>query len=350
MSYHVLRLRTLMNRPERVDLAQAVIALDEEDPPAAMLLGDALVKAALKSPAVEPYDLVGYWKLSARMAEVPLPAIENFFQKTPILLHGHAHREARQALLPVYRRLETALDRWLTAFSRAFFLAREGPQPVPALLLATVFVDELNRSLLAQDLGCPPESLPPLPNKLFNLLQRAQGLQAYDARLNHLVQDMAHRLQAQHRNPDEAWALVSVAVMGQEALLAALVYSLVHPTPAGRWEADALMRAAAPVSMLVGRRVLADVTLEGHGLRKGQTVYICPFLSHRALDVPTAPGKSAASYSFGMGPHLCAGRSIALKLTQAFLDARHACPGLAIDGTGLRFSRDINLLVEQTYA
>ena len=98
MSYHVLRLRTLMNRPERIDFAAPVVALDEEHPPALLVLGDSLVKAVLKSDLVVPYDLVGYWKLAARLSPEALPAIDAFFDQTPILLHGSAQREARKSL------------------------------------------------------------------------------------------------------------------------------------------------------------------------------------------------------------------------------------------------------------
>ena len=352
MSYHVLRLRTLMNRPERVALSESLMTLDEEDPPALLVLDEAQVKSILKSEAIEPYDLVGYWKVAARLPGTPLPAIESFFKKTPILLHGQEHRDVRRALTPCYRRIEVAMDSWLPDFIRAFFStarARSGLQNIAAIPFVSAFLDALNRTLIAQDLKCQADSLPVLPNKLFSLLQRSDALMDYDARLACLVHDLAARLSFQQRDPEEAWALVSIAVMGQEPLLAGLLYGLAHRADGGQWTAESLMRMAAPVSMLVGRQVLADVTVDGHPLRQGQTVYICPFLSHRSMDAQAPAGQATSSLSFGMGPHLCAGRTIALKIVQGFLDGLQQFPDLSMDCRGLRFSRDINLQVDKTH-
>jgi hypothetical protein len=353
MSYHVLRLRTLMNRPERIDFSQPMIALDDEQPPALLLLDEPLVKTSLKSDAIAPYDLLAYWKTAARLQPDSLPALNGYFHETPILLNGTRQRETRRALVPGYRRIEIGLDHWLADFSKAYVAGWANVPSVPALGLVHGYLNAVNREIIARDLGCPAQSLPALPHTLFTLLPRSEQLQDYNTKLQALLDDLQAKLISAGRSIEEAWMLVSVSVMGQEALLAGLTYGLAHPAPTGRWSAEALMRESAPVSMLVGRRVLQNVTLEGHPLLEGQTIYICPFLAHRTMaQQPTLTqpeNTSEASYAFGAGAHVCAGRNIALKMVQAFLNACNDLPDLQIDCSGLKFSRDINLMVSSTH-
>lgn len=347
MSYHVLRLRTLMNRPERIDLTQPVALLDEEAPPAVLVLDEALAREALKSDAIAPYDLLAYWKAAARRPSAPLSALEGFFRETPVLLHGEAQRAARKALVPCYRRIEHALPQWLPAFGRDYFQAQSRLQPLHALELARGFLEAANRQIMAIDVGCAADLLPPLPNSLFTLFPRPDALQDYDAKLAALIQVLADLLGAQNRDRGDAWALVSVAVMGQEALLAALVYGLTHEAPQAPWTAEALMQESAPVSMLVGRRALRDVRMKGVSFEQGQMIYICPFLTHQAAAVSKSAEEAPATLSFGSGVHVCAGRKIALILAQCFLDARLQQDDLSLDCSGLIFSRDINLVVRR---
>lgn len=348
MSHHVLHLRTLMNRPDRIDMALPVMALDAEQPPALLLLSEPLIKAVLKCDVIVPTDLVANLKTSARLEQNSLPAIGTFFSKTPMLMNGVTHREVRMGLQPIYRIIEDRLDSWLPDYAQAC-LQSAGPQNrVSAFSWVSGFLDGVNRRIMAVHVGCPVEHLPPLPNQLYRLLPRAEDLIIYDQSLQALVSFLAEQLSMQQRDPDEAWALVSVAVMGQESLLSGLLFSMVKAAPQGHWTAESLMRESAPVSMLGCRQVQTDVELEGVKFLAGQLLYVCPFLTHLSMRQGScAPTSASSSYSFGSGAHVCAGRKIALKIVQAFLDAHQQCSPLNVNQQNLRFFRDINLMVQQ---
>lgn len=337
-----------MNRPERIDLEQRWMPLDEEQPPALLVLDESLTKAVLKCDVIGPTDLVGNFKAAARMDQASLPTIDMFFRKTPMLLHGVDQRQARKALQPCYRSIEDGLDLWLSDYALTYFESRVQQSPVSSVALVSDYLHGVNRRIVARNVGCSLDHLPPLPNNLFRLLPRAEQLLSYDQTLHTLVSFLTEQLCAQQRDPDEAWALVSVAVMGQEPLLSGLAFALSSPAPQGGWTPEALMRESAPVSMLGCRQVLADVTLEGVQFIKGQLLYICPFLTHKSMKQCSGENLIAdTSYSFGAGAHVCAGRKISLKVVQAFLDAYQQCPQLIVKLKGLRFSRDINLMVQQ---
>lgn len=336
-----------MNRPERIDFTHSVAMLDEEAPPAVLVLNETLAREVLKSDAIAPYDLLAYWKAAARRPSAPLPALEGFFRRTPVLLHGAPQRDARKALMPCYRRVERALPEWLSSFSRDYFEAQSRSRPVHALELAGGYLEAVNRQIMAIDVGSAADALPPLPSGLFSLFPRSGDLQDYDAKLGALAHFLADRLAAVGRDRQEAWALVSVAVMGQEALFAALVYGMVHSASEPPWTAEALIHASAPVSMLVGRQVLRDVRLNGVPFQQGQMIYICPFLTHRAAEIEKDIQETPPTLSFGSGLHVCAGRKIALIIAQSFLDARLEHDDLIVDCTNLMFSRDINLVVRR---
>ncbi len=345
MSSATLLLRNILNDPSRLDMGQEWIALDNGPTPTILVYGETLANAILRSEEFATYNIYAYWKILLQAPPSEFTSLETFFDVAPLFLHGEAHRQARKALVQPYRRIESGLDAWLDAFAEDFFASLPQDQAIKPTWLASAYIEKAFREMLARDVGCTAMELPQLPGELFYFLPRRSHMRDYDARLNMLVSVMGKNLAAMGKHPEDAWALASIAVAGQQPLASALVYGLMNPpASAEAWNGESLMRVSAPVSLL-GREALNDSTIGNLKISRGQHLHICPFLVHLHADRQpgsNAPGKSIA---FGDGPHTCAGRRISLKITEAFLNHwARAGKRLQMDVNGIRLVRDFVLL------
>lgn len=347
MSSAALRLRTIINNPSTLDMTKEWVALDDRSPPTLFVYGESLSNAVLRSEAIATYDLFVYWKAVTQVNPPGYPAIETYFHETPFFLHGEAHRSARKALAQPYRSVEAGLDQWLPVFAENFFKSFQQGQSIKPNHLALSFIEDVFREMLAREAGRQANDFPPLPRTLFNFLPRLKFMQEYDAQLTALVDVLKKSLSHAERDPNEAWALASIVVMGQQPLLSALVYGLMNKPPVGdRWDGEALMRQTAPVSVL-GREAREEVTIRGLKLAKGQPLHICPFLTHMHADVHAKDDAAKKSIAFGAGPHVCSGRKISLKITDAFFSQWARADHIHLDTSGVSLVRDFVLTPQE---
>lgn len=344
MSSSTLRLRKIINDPSCLDMGREWIALDEQPQPPILVYGEALANAILRSEGFATYNIYAYWKVVIQAPPPEFPALETFFEVAPLFLHGEAHRNARKALVQPYRRLEVDLDKWLPDFAEGFFESLGQGQIIRPNQLAASYIEGVFREMLARDVGCATADLPPLPSELFYFLPRVKHMQEYDAQLNTLVGAMKKHLVASGKDADDAWALASVTVAGQQPLTSALVYGLINPPPSGnKWDSETLMRQSAPVSLL-GREAREDATIGDLKISRGQPLHICPFLVHQHADARPRDSAPTKSYAFSDGPHTCAGRRISLKITDAFFNHWASADKVQLDKAGIRLVRDFVLL------
>lgn len=347
MSSSALRLRTIMNNPSTLDMSREWVALDKHTPPTLLIYGESLANAILRTESIATYDLVAYWKMVIKISPPGLPAIESHFQASPFLLSGETHRNARKGLTQPYRRVEAALDQWLPAYTETFFGAFQRGQSVRPKQLALDFIDGVFRKMLARELGCQAEEIPPLPSGLFNFLPRLESVQEFDRRLGRIADVIEKLSGGSGKHRDEAWALSSIVVMGQQPLLGAIVYGLINKPPiGGRWDSEALMRQSSPVSVF-GRKVSEDVTVKGLSLVKGQLVHVCPSLAHLHGDFHSGENVPGQSLAFGAGPHVCSGRKISLKITDTFFKQWAFTDHIKLDTSGLSLIRDMVLTPQE---
>lgn len=344
MSSSTLRLRKIINDPACLDMSREWIALDEQPQPPILVYGETLANAILRSEGFATYNIYAYWKVVIQAPPPEFPALETFFEVAPLFLHGESHRNARKALVPPYRRLESGLDQWLPAFAEKFFESQPKDLPVKPNQLAANYIEGVFREMLAKDVGCPTDDLPLLPSELFYFLPRMKHMQEYDSQLGVLVDAMKRHLSKSGKDPEEAWALASVAVAGQQPLTSALVYGLMNTPPTGdRWDSETLMRLSAPVSLL-GREAREDAVIGDLEITSGQPLHICPFLVHQRADNHSGNSTARKSIAFGDGPHTCAGRRISLKITDAFFHNWAFANNALLDTSGIRLIRDFVLL------
>lgn len=344
MSSITLRLREIINRPDSVDRSQHRMELDGATAPSLLVYDASLATDVLKSDMLVPFDLVALWKQVTRLSSSEIGAIETYFRKTPLFLSGEEHKAARKSLVEPYRRIERSLESWLHGFTQDFFdrHAFEDIDDAPAFVMA--YLNGVFQQMLATDLGCPTGELPPVSTGVLRLIPRPEALRSFSRQLDELVASIKSILQAAGRNPEEAWALASVVVMGREPLLAAILFGLANPSPdAEFWDAETLIHSAAPISVL-SRQVTKDGALDGLDLKKGQSVTVCPFLAHEKADSGVRESRPVRRLEFGFGRHLCSGRALSLKIADSFFRNLPANTRRRIDVANMKLVRDFFLM------
>ncbi len=332
----ILKLVNLLNQQAPLPGANALCRLNAGTPTSWLVRDAALGHAILKSPHVKPYDLLRYFKQVARIEDGELGAIEGYFSHGPLLLHGEKHREVRKTVVQQYQAIEIDLHDWLDAYTRDFLQSHCG-SPVTTTRLARGYVDGLYRTLIARQLGSEPQALPPLPRLLFDLLPRKATLQHANTELQALADACQVR-----RNPStlvekqDPWPLVTLVVMGKDALQTALLFAL-HRRDIK--DAETLFRLSTPVSV-IAREVTHTTTFSGESFSAGDILYLCPSL----MEAHPTYGK----LEFGAGQHICAGRKIAMIVASAFLQGLQATDGLIIRTDNLQWTRSLLLTPKET--
>jgi cytochrome P450 len=348
-----LRLRSLMNNPSNLDLSRDWITLDSIDPPTLLVYGNDLAKQVLKANEVASLNIVNYWKLVAQMGNERLPAIEELFDATPLMLHGDAHTSSRKNFMRLYKKAEISLDSWLPNFCKQFFLKIKNNNEKNPIIAVSNFLEELARHIFADNLNCKANEIPKFPDSIFRMLAKKEILQEYDQRLNNIIVYAKELLKKSGRDPDDAWAIASISTMG-EPLKGALLYGLANtpPTISG-WDAETLLNVSAPVNTL-GRRVLKDCKVRDLDLFEGQYIFVCPFLLHLRNDYFRDSVSSAynsreqTSFAFGFGSHICPGRKMAIKIAGEFLKHLALQPPDFFDLIKIKLIRDFTIIPVNT--
>jgi cytochrome P450 len=343
-----LRLRAILNNPTSLDLSKDWIPLNTASPPTLLVYGDELAKQVLKADTIGSYNLVTYWKLVSKLEAEKLPAVETFFEKSPLFLYGDIHAEARKRLAPIYKTVEAGLDSWLPSFCNDFFIKLKPLQNHDPAKAVNDFLDELAKQMIARYAGGQASDLPKIPNKIFQMLLRPHELREYDQRLGILIQATRQLLMENGQEPEDAWGLVSISVMGREPLTGTLLYALLNTPADGQgWKPEALLHESAPVDIL-GREVLTDCAIGDLQLKKGQLIDICPYLIHLKNEAKAGVNlghnsREQTSFSFGFGGHICPGRKITLKIVREFLRAFNCQPAELFDTSKAKLVRDFIL-------
>jgi len=316
MSSYILKLRELINNPERLDNSLEWVFLDNAEPPNILIYGERLGLEALKTPNFKAVDLLKYWRVLAQAPEGHLGAMEIYFDRAPTILHGEQHFAARRFFAPTYRRIEKDLHNWIVSFTEDFFNAHNQINKINPLCLARDYVQKVTSRIIAQDLNVEAHELPYMPGEVLQMMTTLKALEEYNQRLNVLVDFIQRKLKISGRNPDEAWAIVSTTVMGTEPLLAALVFALMLPTnDLVSWDSERLMSESKPISVL-GREAVCDFEIGNMLFKKGQKVQVTTDLIRN----PSVNLKSPhQTIPFGIGVHICPGKKISLIVADAFL-------------------------------
>ena len=316
MASSVLKLFYLLNNPSEVDRSLRFVELDSLSPPTLLITDPRLAKSILKADEIRSFDLVSYWQSITQSADTLIEPVRNHFKHSPVLLHGQAHRSARKAVLPIYKSAEADLEGWIQDTTREFFQAgAQANEVLSASQFATAYITRVFRKMICNALSVQEKEFPALPGHLFSFFLRAHELLAYSNTLRALTKWIAEN--APGHLAEQADGLLSITVMGREPMIGALTYGLIQrcDRDGQPWTGASLMDEASPVSELIGREVMQDISLEGIHFRQGQILHLSPFLLDKS------PASSESRFTFGHGPHICLGRAIALRIAQAFVES-----------------------------
>ena len=322
MSSHILKLRSYLNNPQRLDFNQDLVELDDGELPTLLILDVQLAHELLKSPHCATYNLVDYWKIVTRSASQP--ALERLFRETPFFLHGDQHREINRQLSKPYRRIEAQLPLWLPDFTADYLVQLADSGSTSGFWAIAEYIRQLFAQLLAREFAVEADQVPSFnaAASLVLMFQSHDNLCYFDSVVHELYRFGTAALSAQGRDQSELSALLSVAMMGREPLFAAILYALMEPPVDGEWDAKAVLRDSAPVAIL-GRQMLEDAHIAGYSFRRGQVINIATFLVRpkSAQGCPLNGQRPSAKQSleFGAGPHLCSGRAISIAIVEIFL-------------------------------
>lgn len=339
----LLKLLQHLNAPHKLSREQKVVALEAGDGAGQLILDADLARAILKHPQARPFDLWEYYLTLTRLTADELPCLTGYFGKGPLLQHATEHSATRRALLPFYRRMERAVtehfDAKLDAFIDGLAMAPERrPDDV-----AQGFADLLFGLMIAQELGLEAAAVPPSPGSFFTLLPRRETLIAREAELAQYVAVLRMHLARQGRPEEDVWALLTLVLMGHDALKGAVFFALSQPQSVAEVaDAEGWMQAIAPVGVLP-RQFDGPVDLDGVCFAAGQIAYICPHLVHQVAQ-SSARGRS---FAFGAGAHMCPGRRIAVHALQALIDRKDRIGLNEVSNAPLQWRRDLLLSARQ---
>jgi cytochrome P450 len=335
MSSFILRLREVLDDPSSLDKQKEWVALDDSAIPPLFIYGESLGLAVIKNPSLKPGSLLNYWKAITKAPENSLVNISTYFERTPLLLHGPEHFEARRSLNQCYKSVEADLSSWLPAFTSDFLSSYHQKDNISPISFIEHYLSSINTKILSRALGVNESLVPEMPGEILQLITSFEIINAYEKRLQNLVTFIQKLLSDQGRDLLEIWPLISITVMGTEPLKAALTYLIVAQDDAvKRMNAAELMNASVPISV-VPREAPEDMTINGHPFKKGQKLYI-----HTTLNNETG---NPTALPFGIGVHICPGKKIALIIAEVFIRGWGDSKTIHQKFTPLKFKRDLVL-------
>lgn len=329
MSLSLLRLRELLNSGPQLDPSQDYIALEDAPHPALYIYEKSLALSMMKHPDLKPSNFMDFWMVLTGVTANDILNVEQYFTKTPLLLHHQVHFEARRSLMPLYRHMEAGIPGWIDAFNAEFMAQSAAQKSIQTTEFVDTYLDALFKEIIARELGIDRGELPALPGKIFQLLTRLDIILDYEARLNALTAFLSANLRDKGAPVDQLWALLSVTVMGTDTLSGALLYFIAHHQEG--LAVDTLLERARPVSV-VGRVATAPIQIKGLSLSAGQTVYISTVYRNDEHQMEAMP--------FGVGVHLCPGKKMSQILLASFLAAWQVAPQLHTRFSKVKFFRD----------
>jgi hypothetical protein len=313
-----------------------------------LVFSPGLASLCLKSRSLKSAAFVDHWVSMALPADIP--QIKRLFSTTPLLLDDAAHRSARQSMVLPYRELERQMDLWRDPFTKEYFESNQtvlisNPVNFVRDYVANVFLRLISPG--ARPSRDDVNIISRLSSSLFKLLPTQRQVLDYEKSLRHLDDLLARLNPSEFPNSDWNAAIRSVMVMGQEPLVGAFVYRIMHPIETRELDASQLLARVSPVH-LVARQVREDVSVENLTLTQGQTVYIALVLANQQItdkEFLSRELEKLNTFEFGAGFHLCLGRQIALKITESFLKQLSGQQYQPPAENAVQFVRDVALLV-----
>jgi hypothetical protein len=312
MLFDILKIKTILN-DKKIAYPIGVIPLSQQTNSNVLVCDKAIAIEILKSEKFQVFNYADN-KNFKESSENFAKNLISHFSRTPLLLNGMKHIDARKKVLKLYELINADIDSWLEEFANNYInnLSQSIDDP---LIWVDDFIQLIFKKIIANQLNLSPDEIPALPGGLLNeTVPHKKIMGPVDARLKILNDFIEARYFHMNKDPEEAWALVSVPVMGYEVLLGSLIYGLRNPPKKNHdWNEHDLLREASALSLL-SRVAIEDVELLNFKFHKNQIIFISPFIVNLNSDF-----EEKNSLEFGYGKKLCPGKKLSLKITNKFL-------------------------------
>lgn len=308
------KIKEIINDPSSLDVRSEFIFLNHKPLPDVLVYGHKLSKTILAINSLIPTNTIDYFK--ALNINLDLSSVEDHFRHSPFFLHGKEHFDSRRQLIPFYKKIEINLQKIIDVVTSQYFQNLSKKDLADTIKIASDYIELVFKNIIARDLGCEISELPDMPGEIFHFFPARDALANYDQRINKLKEFIENKLFHHQRDKNESWMLMSIAIMGTETLLSALVYGMLQ-------EREGLSRMlAAPYEVnpvtIIGRIAKEKITLNELELSPGQEIFISPSLVYDRQPNKLNPDVDKLSIAFGHGVHICPGRKISLIILESY--------------------------------
>jgi hypothetical protein len=342
MSLPFIKLHEIVNSPEKIDRAFDFIELDKSECPPVLIYGQDLGLKALQSKDTVPVNFLEQFQAFANQISstpISLDAHSAYFKNTPLFLSGEKHTQSRILIGELYKKIELTIDEWLPLFTTKFLGEYENKRLINPIELCKNYVHEVIKRIIATDLSILPSEISDFPEPILTITPHLKTLEVSEEKLKKIIALFQGQLSMLNRDPNEAWALASIIIMGTETVSSAIMFGLSEPEISQ--DTRMLIKKSSPVSV-VFRKAIRDTTIGHVNVKKGQHIYIALHLMNE-IKKEDSLEESKQYFSFGKAAHMCPGQKLSLSIITIFFQEWHH---LGFDRKALakiKFRRDIVL-------
>jgi len=341
MYLYFIKLKELLNDASSLDLSAEFLPLNHSKKPPLLIYGKALGEAILKSSDFIPMNLIDYFKVINNKPNTTFPSIDLYFNESPLFLNNQGQSDARKALSLLYKNMEDKLLEWLPSFTKNYFADIEMRGVDNPIRIAEQYTLGIFKKMILTELDCKEDMPMEFPGTIANMYKSAKDLGSYDRKLSLLFKFIEDKLLLAKRPPEDAWKIVSVVIMGTEAISNTLGYSMMmNERHENKWDAQTLAEEVTPISF-TGRLSIKDTQINNMAIQEGQEVHVSFHLINKIKSLQDKPPEKSNALAFGIGKHMCPGRKISLIIIQTFLDEWECFKGIKINSSHISYSRDL---------
>ena len=341
MYLYFIKLKELLNDPSSLDLGAEFLPLNDSEKPPLLIYGKILGESILKSSDFIPVNLIEYFKAINNKPNAVFPSIDFYFKKSPLFLNNQEQSVARKALSLLYKNMEDKLLEWLPLFTKNYLESIEKRAVDAPITIAEEYTLGVFKEMILTELEYSEDLHIEFPGTIFNMYKSAKDLESYDRKLFILLKFMENKLVKINRSSEDAWKILSIVVMGTEAISNILGYSMVmNQHHEKKWSAEDLAEEVAPVSY-TSRLSTKNIQINNLTIQEGQDLHVSFPLMNTIEFLKNKASEREKSVSFGIGKHMCPGRKISLIIIQTFLDEWERFKNIKINSSHISFSRDL---------
>jgi hypothetical protein len=347
MYLYIIKLKEILNDPSTLNLHDELCPLNQSDKPPLLIYGNDLGEKILKSKDFIPLNIIDYFKAINNIPNSKFPSIELYFKKSPLFLKDPMQVEARNVLSILYKNIEDKLLLWLPHFTRKYLAEINGKEIHDPVAIAEQFTLDVFKKMIFVELDCEENSSIEFPGGILNTYKSKNSLEDYDRKLNLLFKFIEGKLIKIDRPAEDAWKIISIVVMGTEAISNSLAFSMaLNPNHKKKWDAEALFKELSPISF-TARLCAKETKIKNVLIQEGQEVYVALSIINQLSKPKDKSPEQMNSFSFSLGRHMCPGRKISLIITQTFLDAWEDSKGIKVNSSPMNATRDLVLRLKE---